>query len=78
MEIKIITLTVCLEGARTVVSDLDLTPTCTVYPLWDLRELISSFQDSSLPPPKMGIIIQSHRTVVGIKHLFISTVLGTK
>lgn len=49
MEIKIIALTVCLEGARTVVSDLDLTPTCTVYPLWDLRELSSSIQDSSLP-----------------------------
>ena len=53
----IITALIRLEGTCTVVSDMNLTPTSVVYQLWDLRELISSFQDSPFPSPKMGIII---------------------
>lgn len=48
---------ICLEGACPVASDMNLTPTSIVHQLWDLRELISSFQDSPFPSPKMGIII---------------------
>ena len=52
-----ITAPIRLEGTCTVVSDMNLTPTSIVYQLWDLRELISPFQDSPFPSPKMGIII---------------------